>query len=263
MNEAQRGQDERSRIRALIEEVAARPDHTGPIRKIAIVSTQRSGSTYLGDMLSSTGLMPPFEEWFNRSFLRTFAQLHGIREINIERYSEWVIKKVTSRDGQFTVKLHVNHLLEMESVGFDLFKLHFDFTIGMARKDKLAQALSLAKARMTEKWRHDSLGRRPDVSVSEISNEMLFASLADISRWDSYFDRHLSRRMTTNIAYEDVVSDPSQVATILRQLGFVVPIDFELSSCLKKQSDESDSIRLATVRRYLGLCPRSDSVCCE
>ena len=84
-----------------------------------------------------------------------------MREVNIERYSDWVIKKVTSRDGHFTVKLHVNHLLEVGSVGFDLLKLHFDFTIGMARKDKLAQALSLAKARMTEKWRHNSLGMRP------------------------------------------------------------------------------------------------------
>jgi hypothetical protein len=60
--------------------------------------------------------------------------------------------------------------------------------------------------------------------------------------------------MNTNHTYEDIVSDPSQVATILRQLGFLVPMDFKFASFLKKQSDDSDSIRLAAVRRYLGLC---------
>ena len=88
------------------------------------------------------------------------------------------------------------------------------------------------------------IGNATDLKAAEISNEMLFSSLAEISKWDSYFDRHLSGRMNTNHTYEDIVSDSSQVATILRQLGFLVPMDFKFASFLKKQSDDSDFIPL-------------------
>lgn len=239
-------------MRPKFDEAGRRPDAARPIKKIAVISTQRSGSTFFCELLSRNGNLPRFEEWYNKDIIGDFADHRGIQRVNLVFYTDWLFRKMAT-NGVFVAKIHVNHLMEMEEVGFNPFRFGFDHVVGLSRRDKLAQALSLAKAHQTRQWTSELPSARPDLNASHISNEQLLQSLTRLSQWDAYYERKCASRVVCSYDYEDITSRPHIIRDVLLGMGIDPPGELTYSTPIRKQSDDIDAARIAAFRRYLGV----------
>lgn len=158
---------------AVIENIYSARHDTGPHeikKRYIILSTQRTGSTYLTRRLhnlqDSYGL--PAEYFNPRSFKILASRLIRNQEsgegrdkpISLEMYLRAIEKVRTSKDGYFGIKIQP---WQLDKVYWNFkqkndFKLkfieNFDYIILMSRRDKLAQAISCSISELTDQW-HD------------------------------------------------------------------------------------------------------------
>src|SRR5215470_9144261 len=127
---------------------------SGPAKRIAILSTPRSGSTFFCESLAGTGLFGKPEEWLNPRRVEACRQLRGGETINLGDYLGYVLNRTTSDNGVFSIKIQIDQYQSWkDQKNFDPFDLRFDAVFYVYRRDKVAQAHSYAKAVMTDQWR--------------------------------------------------------------------------------------------------------------
>lgn len=178
----------------------------------------RSGSSWLGKLCNQTGLLGVSSEWVDPGIL---GALH--KSVSGEEYVDKIVAAGSSKNGFFALKLFPRHVHWFHlHFGFDLIGFlrgNHDIQITtVERKDRVAQAVSFAKAMQSSAWSSSqSELQTPRYDFDQISR-CYFLIERSYNFWNSY----LTLRNTEYDAfyYEDMLHDPTPfVEVVARHAG--------------------------------------------
>ena len=145
-------------------------------KKLMVLSTSRCGSTLFCDVLSNTGKIGDCKEWFNLGYIQAYGKMRGNTQVEFGEYLQFIITKTIGSTSTLSVNMHIEQYVELMKNKFDPFSLGFDHVVYLSRRQKLDQAVSLAKAWETGQW---ASGIAPssdgpvDISHAKITNALL------------------------------------------------------------------------------------------
>lgn len=202
-----------------------------PQTSYAILTTPRSGSTYLCDLLDSTGIAGhPGEH------LRLATQELS-RHCNFDylKLLRNLMEYRTTNNGVFGTKLISHFLFELRKAKPDFQQIFqsIDKFILLIRQDKLAQAVSLVIAQRTDVWhlRNNSkqANYQSQLANIEIDDDLLNEVEYKV-RVIEQQENNLKNILANNqiqpllVVYEDILQDtPTQINRILDFLKIVKP----------------------------------------
>jgi LPS sulfotransferase NodH len=224
-------------IHQLMTKLKTRPDSTPPYRSLLIFSTPRSGSTYYSDVLSSAGQIGECREWFNFRYMKAYCNIFQLQDLNFDKYLEFIRAKTSNNTGTFAVNMHIDQYRQLKQQGIDVLGLSFDLVIYLERAEKIAQAVSLAKASLSDQW-SDFL--RPARELPEsIPHSLITGSLAKIQESQEFFENNLRPHCDFHFIYEDFTSQDNlkYFERPLEKLGLNMPLE-NLHTQLSKQADQ-------------------------
>lgn len=251
-----------------------------------ICHTLRCGSTLLSDALSSTGLAGNPEEYFperTRDGRLSLATVVALKDPDTWR-SDWthtpfdeclqrVLQSGTSPNGVFASKLKwVNLPFLSEALGpvaaqgdrslaGRLDELFPDLRyVWVMRRDKVRQAVSLAKARQSSQWKAMSVPAQHSGGL-EYNFHVIDVALRRIVHeecaWAEYFTRAGITPLT--VVYEDLVRNyESVVRRLLGDLQISLPSDYVFPA--PRIYKQADAISEDWVERYQRDAQRSRTV---
>ncbi|MGO8800689.1 MAG: Stf0 family sulfotransferase [Roseiarcus sp.] len=196
-------------------------NHFGPLRKSYVVaSSYRSGSQYLCWRLWQTGLLGAPSEVLNpTSEMRVL--MDRFKATSPADYIVKLLARRTSRNGVFGMKAHFHHFEAFVREYPELLEVLAPTTyIYISREDKIAQAVSMAKALQTDAWTSRmEEGPKP---VLVYDREMIAHCLVDIEQqdltWRRWFDVHKVAPFL--VTYDELTADaPGVVRRFVEFLG--------------------------------------------
>ncbi len=196
---------------------ALRPQ--GADYRYILCSSPRCGSNLVGDMLYQTGLAGEPMEYLNGRYIAGYLRAKGCPEetpVDIFAYLAEMETRRSSPNGYFGLKVHFEHLLALSKRKFPAAAWlgTYDRIILLRRRDKIAQAVSLHKARVTQIWSsldyqfldEQDPRRQRKASFDPIR---IVAALADLVQqeygWEQFL-RNLGLGFV-EFYYEDLVAD--------------------------------------------------------
>jgi len=204
------------------------PNAPEPAIRYAILSTPRVGSTLLSLSLSSIeGLGTPLE-YLNPIHYRRLATRWGVGR-GIGAYLTTLLKKRTSLQRYFGLKAHARQSVCSRAMARALSVINFDrfVFIRLSRRDRVAQAVSLAHAQQTGRW---SVLYDAKKGPARYSRDLIHRALADIEEQEAAWQMYLSalnQPKVLNVAYEDLANDYQvTLSRILVSLDRDLPQDF-------------------------------------
>ena len=204
-------------------------NHFRPLRKSYIVAASyRSGSAYLCWKLWQTGLLGAPSEVLNPS-----GELRALMaRFKTSSPAEYVVKLIehrASRNGIFGMKAHFHHF-EAFLKEYPLFleALSPVTFIYLARRDKVAQAVSMAKAFQTNWWSSrkrnwwSSDGTKVPVPPLRYDRALIEKCMKEVevqdAGWLQWFESNSIA--PHQVIYEDLIADPTvAVRSIVERLG--------------------------------------------
>lgn len=242
------------RLDNLFAELREAPDGPPPRRNIAIISTPRSGSKHFCESLASSGRCGRPLEWMNGVYLTAYTRVLGINDIQLDQYVRFIAAKTTSRNGVFAINFHVDTYASWRDRKVDLLALGFDKVYYVFRRDKLAQALSLAKALRSGRWRASDTGDR-DISAAEMPDSEILNALYNLSLYEEYYRTHLKPHVQREFCYEDYLATDTAYREVLGDLGVEHRDLKEFGSTLTIQRTGGDAQRIRDLMVSLGQPP--------
>ena len=221
------------------------PRPTTPRIFYLIASTPRCGSTFLSHRLWSTGAMGAPCEYFGYEYTM-FQMIARLRAGGMQDYIDRLLTLRTSPNGVFGCHMHWHSFAFAVSAGvFD--RLGRMRCIYIERVDRLAQAVSMAKALQTGQWAAGHRVQRPPVydrAAIERCRALIDRQIAD---WKATFQRHEGEPVT--VTYEALCADPDGVvAGILRRFGLAP--DAAARPALPPLRRQADEVNRAWIDRY-------------
>jgi LPS sulfotransferase NodH len=223
----------------------------GPFRRAYIIAASyRCGSTHLCTRLWKTGLLgAPFEYLnYEHEMKYLYSRLGADSP---EDYLDRLIARRMSDNGVFGLKSHFHHfraaLRACPSALRRLQPLQFIF---IRRDDKIAQAVSLAKALQTRAWLGLTSLERHDVPLF-YCGKFICACLEEIRRQEaSWLDWFETQKCTPHVVlYEDLLRDERQtVAKLCTLLG--VANDKPSTGEVPVVNRQSDSLNAEWISRF-------------
>lgn len=214
------------------------PDHGVPNKFIVIASTYRSGSSFLSSLMWRTGCFGAPWEYFNYESVMEYMQIR----LHAENFDDYLIKLMkcrTSASGVFSVKAHFHHfdnIVSKSRIGVGLARkskyLYID------RRDKIEQAVSLAKAIQTNAWISLTTARQTPLFYNFDFICACYEELqAQAMEWQHWFETHEVTPFV--VTYEEIVADPK---VSLRKIAENFDIAFDETAEVgvavpKKQAD--------------------------
>ena len=245
-----------ARLISVLSEVLARADGS-PSSNIALLSTPRSGSSLLGDRIINTQQLGTPREWINPRHMRAYLQVTGEKQLNLTRYLDLIRKKTVTSNGVFSIKIHVSQYQSLLKSGHDIFELiPFDAVIYVQRRQKLSQALSLAKAQVTDHW--NSKVEKPtnyEALVSQITHSDILQSLQFIIAQEDYVASKLASRVTAAAIYEESLRDECRavIGEIAAAVDAVIDFSNWPTPSVDRQSSSRDDEVLSDLKARLGV----------
>lgn len=218
-------------------------------RAYIVAASYRCGSTYLCTEMWRTGVLGAPMEYLNYEG-DTRLLYSRLRAESPADYLQKLIACRTSPNGVFGLKVHFHHfrtaLHQFPGLLDMLSPVRF---ICLSRRDKVAQAVSLAKAFQTRAWMSLNPERRARTFYSrEFIQECLEEVEAQEKQWSEWFDRHSIRPI--RIQYEEFLkSRDTTLATLMRELGSEGKSSTEVA--LPAISRQSDGTNEEWIRRFL------------
>jgi LPS sulfotransferase NodH len=215
----------RAHLEGLVDPKAARAWPRPNRRRLLILFTPRSGSSWFGDLLRSTGALGNPEEFLNQDINAEVVRRFGARtEID---YLNAVEANTATPNGVFSMEVIWGHieLCEIDLLGY-YRDAHFVY---LRRKDILAQAISLLLA--TQSGVFHNAGDGPSRSQADVAERLVSVevTLAAIRSWWGHLlnyeclaEVQLAIRgiRPLRLYYEDIVGDPAgTVARVLAHCG--------------------------------------------
>jgi LPS sulfotransferase NodH len=189
-------------FRELIEE----EDRPEPTKGLMVLSTPRSGSTLFCDVLTNDGQVGRCDEWFNEKCYSAWREVVGLDEFHLPAYLDFVKRKTTDPvTGIFALHVHIGQLIEISTkFSFAVGDMGFDELVWIYREDKVAQAVSLARAATTGQWKSGYTQEgEPDLSMRNIAHYLF-----NLTDQDEFYRRAMSQHATMDFAYEQFSTLP-------------------------------------------------------
>ncbi len=198
------------------------PIRTKSRYRYALLSTPRCGSNMVSDMLHQTGVAGDPLEYLNSRFIAGYLRLKGrdhSSPIVLSQYLEEMESRRTSKNGYFGIKIHFEHMARVfsDTRNFLDYLNLCDRVIFLRRRDKISQAVSLYKARVTQIWSSmdyefiDPTDPRLSVTVG-FDPVAIGRALADVLTqefgWEALLRRHNIEHK--EVWYEDLTLDFSE-----------------------------------------------------
>jgi Stf0 sulfotransferase len=256
------GQNEVLRNDALCSEQWDRPDELGLRARYAVFSAQRTGSEWLCDYLRQCAIGVPFE-YFNHGFMLQIADRLGCASpgnfVFVSRYIS-ALEPLRARNGIFGTKLQPDQLRTISDRSDDRAVAalqHFDRLVLLGRRDKFLQAISLARAHLTNQWQlyggDDPLG----VTVGDdVLFPMIGERLARVVEDDRYMSELVSRLdpKTVRLVWYEDLTEPGALESVADWLwdalgGGAPRPEPDRSLALARKMDEAEAH--AIKQRYL------------
>jgi trehalose 2-sulfotransferase len=228
-----------------------------PQKSYAILTTPRSGSTYLCDLLKSTLIAGHPSE-----HLRLATQeLARYCNFNYLKLLDNLLAFRTTKNSVFGTKLISHFLFELRQTKPD-FKVFFesiDQFILLIRKDKVAQAVSLVLAQKTEVWHlHSEVTKASyqsqlkSIAINHNLLKEVEAKVLFIEQQEAQLKKILAVHQIQPllVVYEDLLEDaPTQINRILDYLNITKPEGYvmEINSGIKRMPS---SITQEIMRQY-------------
>lgn len=230
------------------------------MRGYAICGEPRSGSSFLGYVLTSTGVLGRPREYFNAPALRKSANFADYPE-DPEGQLEAVVKYGATANEVYAVKVFGEHFDRMKAVRWTerLPSLSFVY---LERRDRLGQAISLVRAMQTQRWTASEAAHGEEVyDRVRIERALRRLGWAE-ARWRYYFARN--DLPVLNLIYEEVAQAPQQTAEAVgRLVGLAAPPQVDAAQLARSiiQRDElSDAWRARFVAEAGDLAAFDDGV---
>ncbi|MGF1494313.1 MAG: Stf0 family sulfotransferase [Microcoleaceae cyanobacterium] len=180
----------------------------------AIVTTPRSGSTFLCDLLQKSGLAGYPAEHLRRpvEVLSKYCQFDYIRYVKV------LMARQTTPNKVFGTKLISHFLIRYLEAGLEFDSFFQDFfqkVIYLQRRDKVAQSVSLFLAKKTGIWHifNDEMQelyntRVDQIELEECQPEAVKSFYDSLTRQEEFIEAFLQRSgvLPLKIYYEDLVS---------------------------------------------------------
>ena len=170
-------------------------------KKVLILSTPRSGSSMFCDVLSNTKQLGECAEWFNSRYIAAYGKMIGSPNVQFNDYLTFIMEKTVNNTGVFTVNAHIEHMYFFASKKINLLNLNFDVIVYLSRKNKLKQAVSLAKSQVTDSWSSDVEEDKANLDL--IKNSHIVNSLKHIVDSEEGYKEKLSQFTNKEFYYED------------------------------------------------------------
>jgi LPS sulfotransferase NodH len=237
-------------------------DFPGPapsLRKSYVVaSSYRCGSTFFCSELWRTGVLGAPAEYLNIGEGRMLRDVMAMRlqASSPEDYFVKLLAHRTSRNGVFGVKAHFHHFKPALTWCPSMLERLAPVTyIHLNRRDRLAQAVSMARAMQTNAWTSmDGAAAMPRYDEGLIGQ-----CLEDIGRqrlgWLRWFETSAIQPVVVN--FEDLIADRVGVVrgvVELFEVGNDEPEQIR-PPAVRKQGDEINLAWAARFRREHGLPP--------
>ncbi len=184
---------------------AIRASTKGPDQRYFIAFTARSGSTWLCNLLSNTGVLGSPEEWFNPNAVHKVLQQSGCT--NIPAFYHY-LQLNQSPGGVFGSEITWQQLAQVFKLAPRNLFDDVDHWFFLRRRDYVAQAVSLFKAERSGLFHSVQHKRVPQPVVYDgqaIANAAM-RSLSSETRFCEYFARQ--NILSTELWYEDLTSAP-------------------------------------------------------
>ncbi len=171
-----------------------------------LLSVHRTGSYWLCSLANDTERMGRANEWLKPSFLQIRPSSYSP-----EAFFDLVIEKASTENGRFGVKIFPEHLKWVKAqYGFDFIaecrERYETRIIYLERRDRLSQALSFARGRMTRQWKSTSSTRGDEAYDFAAICRAYFDIERSYAFWRAYFTlQNLDR---AEFFYEDLLPDP-------------------------------------------------------
>ena len=186
-----------------------------PRQSYFICATPRCGSWFLSGLLAGTGLAGRPHEWFWRDTRASLERAWAVRDA--DEYVELVLAAGTT-NGVFGAKVMWGALP-------DLAPFPEPRCVWLRRRDRVAQAISFAKAVQTGHWHHwdPPPQAEPRYRFDEI--DALRREVEELDQaWGHWFEREGVEPL--ELAYEELVANPrAAVVRVLELLSLDVPPD--------------------------------------
>jgi len=220
-----------------------------------LCATPRTGSTFLCDLLTSTGVLGTPESYFREPDEVEWATKFGVPTCganarNYGRFIRAVISAGTTDNGVFAARVMwgtLDHMLrglrqpactsDRDVLERALGPLTF---VHLSRENVLAQAVSWARAEQTGYWHEgDTSVHRPEPDVHQMTVLARTIERHDAA-WNSWFDNHgISPH---RITYEQLVRHPRTiVAGIAAAMDVGIPASWTPESSHRKQADTNSA----------------------
>jgi len=211
-------------------------NHFVPLQKSYIVaSSYRSGSNYLCWELWRTGVLGAPVEFLN-PYDALPVLMNRFKASSPSDYITKLIAHRSSKNGVFGLKTHSHHFEAfLKQYPLLLEALSPVTFIHINRRNKLAQAVSMAKALQTDFWTSRIESERPPV---QYDRELIAKCLEEVElqelKWPQWFEAHGITPF--QVLYEDLIADtPKVVRSIVELLGV--------------QDDEPDEVHVPPTKR--------------
>ena len=182
-----------------------------------IASLPRTGSTFLGLELWRSGVCGAPLEYFN---LRGgWASPGGdLNALSGRAYLGKLQQRRTSPNGVFGFKMFLNDYRDLLDLKPDLFSIiQSTNTIYLTRLDRLAQAVSYARAAQTGRWSHDVRETiTPDYKRTDILKALFWIRQQE-TQWERIF--LVTGCRPVRVYYEEIVACPDATNRVLDALG--------------------------------------------
>jgi LPS sulfotransferase NodH len=226
-----------------------------------VCGTPRTGSTYLCDLLASTGVAGRPESYFREPDQQAWAGRFGVRvsgdgSFEYSAFVKGAVQAGTSRNGVFAARVMWGTLdvvvrgLRTSPTASDLEVLTAAFGpthfVYLRRIDVIGQAVSWARAEQTGYWqRGDADEVEPHLDIGQVDD--LLRTVRDHNdAWCAWFAEQ--RVEPKEVIYEDLIEDPDgTVFQVLESLGLVAPSGWRSGSTHVRQADQ---INKEWIRRY-------------
>lgn len=239
------------RLDGLLAELRRAPDGPIPKARIAIISTPRSGSKYFCESLASSGRFGRPLEWMNARYVAAYVRMMGLQDVLVQQYFQFVVARTTSPNGVFALNFHVDTYAYWRDQDVDLLRFGFDKLYYVRRRDKLAQAISLAKAVRSGQWRSSDRATG-DTSAAGLANSEILNALYNLSLHEEYYNAHLARHVRREFCYEDFATSDRYFRDVLADNGIEHQDIQAFSSTLAIQRTSADAQRIRDLMSYIG-----------
>ncbi len=225
--------------------LAAYPPGAPPVKSIMLASEERTGSEFLCQLMGATGRLGRPSEYLNTYWMRRF-----IADYPDEVGAQMAIahRVGTTANGCFAMKTHPVHIDRLLAGGSVAAAFPAPVVVRLHRRDLVAQAVSLYRARASNRYHAYVVAERDIEFDGEAIRQALIELARARARWEVYVARNALDPLM--IAYEDLAADPCRaVSEIACRAGeWVEPRDLDLAAPLRVQTD---GVSVAWKQRFL------------